>query len=131
MNENNVEHDSVSNPAQYNLDKVSVADGKIYSSSEEPRIYLERLLTGHDFSGFEGASVFNIIKYVSRFPFKGKPIEDLKKAQFYLDKLIEHEETLEKAKNTVQPTPVVKESGNTVEPTQVVKESDNANGTNS
>ncbi len=35
----------------------------------------------------------NIIKYVSRHKFKGKPLEDLKKAKWYLDRLIKkHEE---------------------------------------
>ena len=31
----------------------------------------------------------NIIKYVSRHKYKGKPLEDLRKAQWYLTKLIE------------------------------------------
>ena len=30
----------------------------------------------------------NIIKYIARYKHKGKPIEDLKKARFYLDRLI-------------------------------------------
>lgn len=30
----------------------------------------------------------NVIKYVSRHKYKGKPLEDLKKARFYLDRLI-------------------------------------------
>ena len=30
----------------------------------------------------------NIIKYVSRYPYKGKPLEDLRKARWYLNKLI-------------------------------------------
>jgi|TARA_R110000824_G_scaffold78222_1_gene197547 hypothetical protein len=34
----------------------------------------------------------NIIKYVSRYPYKGKSVEDLKKARWYLDKLIGEEE---------------------------------------
>ena len=31
----------------------------------------------------------NIIKYITRYKYKNKPIEDLKKAQWYLTKLIE------------------------------------------
>ena len=31
----------------------------------------------------------NIIKYVTRHPYKGKSLEDLKKARWYLDRLIE------------------------------------------
>ena len=34
----------------------------------------------------------NIIKSVSRYPYKGKSVEDLKKARWYLDRLIEAEE---------------------------------------
>ena len=31
----------------------------------------------------------NIIKYVSRYRYKGKALEDLKKARWYLNRLIE------------------------------------------
>ena len=34
----------------------------------------------------------NIIKYVTRFPYKGTPVQDLKKARWYLDYLINEEE---------------------------------------
>lgn len=30
----------------------------------------------------------NVIKYIVRYRFKGKPLEDLKKCRWYLDKLI-------------------------------------------
>ena len=30
----------------------------------------------------------NIIKYVTRYPYKGTPVQDLKKARWYLDYLI-------------------------------------------
>lgn len=41
--------------------------------------------------GFEGFCIGNVLKYVSRY--KGKNgIEDLKKARWYLDKIIEGEE---------------------------------------
>ena len=38
--------------------------------------------------GFVGYLLGNILKYLLRFEHKGKPIEDLKKARWYLDKLI-------------------------------------------
>ena len=38
--------------------------------------------------GFIGNLLGNILKYLLRFRHKGKPIEDLKKARWYLDKLI-------------------------------------------
>lgn len=40
----------------------------------------------NDFNFLEG----NVIKYVSRYKYKGKPVEDLNKAKFYLEKLIQH-----------------------------------------
>ena len=36
----------------------------------------------------EAACVFNTLKYVARAPKKGKLVEDLKKARWYLDKAI-------------------------------------------
>lgn len=36
----------------------------------------------------------NIIKYVARSPYKYSKLNDLKKARWYLNKLIEHEEAL-------------------------------------
>lgn len=33
-----------------------------------------------------------IIKYISRYRYKGQPLEDLRKAQFYLNRLIAAEE---------------------------------------
>jgi len=41
--------------------------------------------TGNGFKYLQG----NIMKYLWRFDYKDKPLEDLKKAQWYLDKLIE------------------------------------------
>ena len=46
--------------------------------------------------GIAAVCVANIIKYVWRYPFKNG-LEDLYKAQWYLNELIKHEE--EKAKN--------------------------------
>ena len=37
----------------------------------------------------------NIIKYATRHPYKGKSLQDLKKARWYLDKLIEEVEAKE------------------------------------
>jgi hypothetical protein len=39
--------------------------------------------------GFKYYLQGNIMKYLWRFDYKDKPLEDLKKAQWYLDKLIE------------------------------------------
>ena len=40
-------------------------------------------------NGFKYYLQGNILKYLWRFDYKDKPLEDLKKAQWYLDKLIE------------------------------------------
>jgi len=44
---------------------------------------------------FVGYLKGNIIKYVGRFKFKGKPLEDLQKAQWYLNRLISEVKTWE------------------------------------
>lgn len=47
--------------------------------------------------GMTGAEAYlfgNIIKYMTRFPHKGSAIQDLEKAQFYLNKLIEVEKEM-------------------------------------
>lgn len=41
----------------------------------------------------KGFHRINVIKYVSRYDRKGTPLDDLKKAQFYINKLIELEES--------------------------------------
>lgn len=41
---------------------------------------------------FLGALKFNVMKYLWRYEKKQKPVEDLKKARQYLDKLIEEVE---------------------------------------
>lgn len=33
----------------------------------------------------------NVVKYVTRYRFKGKPLQDLEKAAFYLNRLIKEE----------------------------------------
>lgn len=38
---------------------------------------------------------WQVVKYVWRHPLKNKPVEDLHKAKFYLDRLIEHVEKRE------------------------------------
>jgi len=38
---------------------------------------------------YNGFLMGTIIKYLSRYPYKEKPLQDLEKAKWYLDKLIE------------------------------------------
>lgn len=72
-NDNRVEvHDNVNHPVHYQ-GSVECIDA-IISATE-------------GLSGDEAFLVGSIIKYVWRYRKKGKPIEDLKKARWYLDKL--------------------------------------------
>lgn len=59
----------VDHPSWYNQGKIEVID----------------FIRDQKMSYVEG----NVIKYVCRYKFKGKPLEDLKKAEFYLKQLIE------------------------------------------
>ena len=40
-------------------------------------------------NSYEGFLMGNLIKYLSRYPFKGKPLQDLEKADWYLQRLID------------------------------------------
>ena len=42
-----------------------------------------------DWNAYQGGLLFNIYKYIDRAPYKGKRVEDLKKAAWYLNKLID------------------------------------------
>ena len=44
---------------------------------------------------YRGACILNIVKYVTRYPHKGTPMEDLLKAQDYVGRLIEHQKKKE------------------------------------
>ena len=65
--------DMVNSPAHYNFAGVECIDA-IRAATDD---------------GFEYYLQGNIMKYLWRFDYKDKPIEDLQKAKWYLDKLIE------------------------------------------
>jgi hypothetical protein len=44
---------------------------------------------------YRGACILNILKYITRYPHKGTPMEDLMKAQDYVNMLIEHQKKKE------------------------------------
>ena len=54
----------------------------------QPIDFMESNFTPDEYRGYLKGQ---IIKYISRYQYKGKPIEDLHKARIYLDWLIEHE----------------------------------------
>lgn len=46
-----------------------------------------------DAAELKGFYRINALKYITRYEKKGTPVEDLRKAQFYIDKLLELEES--------------------------------------
>lgn len=44
---------------------------------------------------YVGACILNVVKYVTRYRFKGSALDDLAKAKDYVDKLIEHQKKKE------------------------------------
>lgn len=75
--EDNAE-DSVNHPSHYNQGTIETID------------CIENAVAGY--SAIEAVSAGNVVKYVSRAPFKGSKLEDLKKARWYLNRLIKHNE---------------------------------------
>jgi len=65
--------DPVNSPAHYNTKGVEAITAIEASMSDEE---------------FKGYCKGNAMKYLWRYKYKGKPVEDLKKAQWYLEKLI-------------------------------------------
>jgi hypothetical protein len=62
--------EQVNHPAHYNNGNIEVID------------YIEDIGMGEDFCAG------NAIKYISRYKYKSKPLEDLKKAKWYIERLI-------------------------------------------
>jgi len=63
------EVEAVKNPPHYTQGKIEVLD----------------FILDQDFPYLAG----NIVKYISRYRYKGSPVQDLRKAEFYLVRLIE------------------------------------------
>lgn len=69
-----VEEDVVNNPSHYNTGGIECIEGIESSMSED---------------AFVGYLKGNCMKYLWRYEYKGKPLEDLQKAQWYLTLLID------------------------------------------
>lgn len=67
--------DTVNKPLHYNYGKVETID------------YIMQV--GALYPGHQAVLVGNVLKYLSRAPLKGDKEKDLKKAQWYLNKLID------------------------------------------
>tara|TARA_B100001939_G_C16936469_1_gene616223 strand:- start:2070 stop:2333 length:264 start_codon:yes stop_codon:yes gene_type:complete len=70
--------DMVNHPPHYNQSSVECIDAIEAATGSNFKFYLQG----------------NVMKYLWRFDYKGEPIKDLKKAQWYLERLIK-EVTLE------------------------------------
>ena len=66
-------HDNVNSPSHY-----------LYGKKETIEV-IQDCMTDDEYHGYLKG---NVLKYVSRYKFKGEPLEDLQKAQWYLNKLI-------------------------------------------
>ncbi len=64
--------DAVNSPSHYNTSGIECLDAIQAATDDGYQYYLQG----------------NIIKYLWRYRYKGKPVEDLQKARFYLDRLI-------------------------------------------
>ena len=67
------DNDMVNSPPHYNQTGIECIHAISAATNDGFKYYLQG----------------NILKYLWRFDYKDKPLEDLKKAQWYLDKLIE------------------------------------------
>ena len=72
--ENEITYDNVNAPAHYLHGRKETID------------VISDCMTDDEYHGYLKG---NILKYVSRYKFKGEPLEDLKKAQWYLNRLIQ------------------------------------------
>ena len=70
------EKDMVNNPAHYTVGKSDVIE------------VIESAVVGTD-DPITAVLQGNVIKYILRMWFKGKPLQDARKARWYLDRLIE------------------------------------------
>ena len=75
--EPDTESDVVNSPSHYNSGGIECIDAIAESMTEE---------------GFKAYCKGNVQKYLWRYEMKGKPLEDLKKAQWYLTRLIKSQE---------------------------------------
>jgi hypothetical protein len=66
--------EKVNHPSHYNQGQIEVID------------YIEDIGMGEDFCAG------NAIKYLSRYKYKEKPLEDLQKAKWYVERLISYYE---------------------------------------
>jgi len=67
-------HDPVNKPDHYNVGAIEAIEA------------IKASMPPNEFRGYLKG---NLMKYVWRYDYKGKPVEDLRKARWYLERLIE------------------------------------------
>ena len=67
-------NDPVNHPSHYTTGTIECIEA------------IKASMTSEEFKGFLKG---NVMKYVFRYRLKGKPLQDLQKAQWYMDRLIE------------------------------------------
>ena len=82
--------------AKWNLDALEEHEDKVNNPSHYTAggIEVSDFIEAWDLSFFEG----NVIKYVTRAPYKNNKLNDLKKAEWYIKRLI-HQAEVEEAKD--------------------------------
>ena len=68
-----------------------------YTSGDMETIDIIRHVIG-SYNGFQALLAGNIVKYICRANFKGNKLQDLKKAKWYMDRLVKEEEETQKVK---------------------------------
>ena len=88
-----MKHDPVNHPEHYTRGGIECIDA------------LTAMVSGYPDPN-DACLTWQVGKYIWRHPFKAKPVEDLKKAKFYLERLIAYLEAKD-------PKPVITESNQT------------------
>jgi len=83
-------------PLKENMDEILMEKDEMINSpphykygKKETIDVIQDCMTNDEYHGYLKG---NVLKYISRYKFKGEPLEDLKKAQWYLDRLVKEVE---------------------------------------
>ncbi len=71
----NCDEKMVNSPSHYTSGKIECIDA------------LDSMISGYK-DAIDASLSWQVVKYMWRHPFKGKPLQDLKKAKWYLERLI-------------------------------------------
>jgi len=76
-------------PSGENMDEMVNSPPHYKYGKKETIDVIKDCMTNDEYHGYLKG---NVLKYISRYKFKGEPLEDLKKAQWYLDRLVKEVE---------------------------------------